>query len=82
MGSKALLAIVLLLLSLVWYFYLGPRQVSPPKQKHATVTQPQTPSAPAVPLSKLLTGPSLATEKTWSISNALYRMKIVAHGAR
>jgi YidC/Oxa1 family membrane protein insertase len=86
MDSKALLAIVLsVLLWLVWYRFFAPTQTPAPQQKQPQVTatpQPQAPPpsasvAPAPPL-KL----DLSTQKTWSISDSLYSMKIIAQGAR
>jgi YidC/Oxa1 family membrane protein insertase len=85
MDSKALLAIVLsFLLFLAWHFYFGPVQTPPPQQKQAspTTTQPQTlPPPTALPLApppKV----DLSAQKTWSIGDSLYRMKIIAQGAR
>src|SRR5208337_1259995 len=85
MDSKALLAIVLsFLLFLAWHFYFGPAQTPPPQQKQAspTTTQPQTlPPPAALPLApppKV----DLSAQKTWSIGDSLYRMKIIAQGAR
>jgi YidC/Oxa1 family membrane protein insertase len=86
MDSKALLAIVLsVLLWLVWYRFFGPTQTPAPQQKQAaatTTTQPQaapppTSVSPAPPL-KL----DLSTQKIWSIGDSLYKMKIIAQGAR
>jgi len=85
MDSKALLAIVLsFLLFLAWHFYFGPAQPPPPQQKQAatTTTQPQTMPPPAVlppaPPPKV----DLSAQKTWSIGDSLFRMKIIAQGAR
>ncbi len=87
MDSKALLAIVLsFLLFLVWHFYFGPTQTPAPRQEQAatTPTQPQTPPpAPAAPLPQAPPPKvDLSAQKTWSIMDSLYRMKIIAQGAR
>jgi YidC/Oxa1 family membrane protein insertase len=86
MDSKALLAIVLsFLLFLAWHFYFGPSQTPPPQQKQATTT-PTQPPAPLPPSAPLSTAPpptvDLSTQKTWSIGDSLYRLKIIAQGAR
>ncbi|MGA3116493.1 MAG: membrane protein insertase YidC [Syntrophobacteraceae bacterium] len=85
MDSKALLAIVLsFLLFLAWHFYFGPAQTPPPQQKQATppTTQPQTLPSPAslppAPPPKV----DLSAQKTWTIGDSLYSMKIIAQGAR
>jgi YidC/Oxa1 family membrane protein insertase len=87
MDSKALLAIVLsFLLFLAWHFYFGPPQTHPPQQQQATPTtpqpQPQTPQPQATfsppPPPKV----DLSTQKTWSIGDSLYNMKIISQGAR
>ena len=90
MDSKALLAIVLsFLLFLAWHFYFGPTQTHPPQQKQATPTTPQppTPSLRRRNLRphfrrRLLPKVDLSTQKTWSIGDSLYRMKIISQGAR
>jgi len=86
MDSKALLAIVLsFLLFLAWHFYFGPTQAPPPQQRQAGTTATQPPAAPP-PVAPLSTPPppkpDLSTQKTWSIGDSLYRMKIIAQGAR
>ncbi len=88
MDSKALLAIVLsFLLFLAWHFYFGPPQTRPPQQQQATPTtpqpQPQTPQ-PQATFSPPPPPPTvdLSTQKTWSIGDSLYRMKIISQGAR
>lgn len=85
MDSKALLAIVLsFLLFLAWHFYFGPTQLPPPQQKQAapTTTQPQTMPPPAALSPVLPPKVDLLTQKTWSIGDSLFRMKIIAQGAR
>ena len=90
MDSKALLAIVLsFLLFLAWHFYFGPTQTHPPQQKEATTTSPQPPtSQPPTSQPPAAFSPppppkvDLSTQKTWSIGDSLYRMKIIAQGAR
>jgi YidC/Oxa1 family membrane protein insertase len=84
MDSKALLAIVLsFLLFLVWHFYFGPVQ-TPPQQKQATptTTQPQTLPSPASLPPAPPPKADLSAQKTWAIGDSLYRMKIIAQGAR
>jgi len=85
MDSKALLAIVLsFLLFLAWHFYFGPTQLPPPQQKQAatTATQPQTmPPQAALPPAPP-PAVDLSAQKTWSIADSLFRMKIIAQGAR
>ncbi len=85
MDSKALLAIVLsFLLFLAWHFYFGPTQTPPPQQRQATpsTTQPQTlPSLASVPPAPPLKV-DLSAQKTWTIGDSLYTMKIIAQGAR
>lgn len=86
MDSKALLAIVLsVLLFFVWRFYFAPQQF-PTQQQQQSVTTTTTP-APAAPPQAALAPPAvprvdLATQKTWSIGDQLYKMKIIAQGAR
>ena len=87
MDSKAILAIVLsLLLFLVWQHYLAPQQLNPPRQQQQAATKPTAPRAPAPPSAAfaLPTAPRVnpATQKTWSIGDKLYKMKIIAQGAR
>ncbi len=89
MDSKALLAIVLsFLLFLAWHFYFGPMQPHPPQQQQPTTATPQ-PQAPPPPAALSTSPPpppppkvDLATQKTWSIGDSLYKMKIIAQGAR
>jgi YidC/Oxa1 family membrane protein insertase len=83
MDSRALLAIALsFLLFLAWHFYFGPTQLPQPQQKQAatTTTQPQTPQAALPPV--LPSKVDLLTQKTWTIGDSLYSMKIIAQGAR
>src|ERR1039458_8335215 len=85
MDSKALLAIVAsFLLFLAWNFYFGPSKTHPPLQQQATTTtpQPQTPPPPAALSPPPPPKVDLTTQKTWSIGDSLYRMKIIAQGAR
>ena len=86
MDSKALLAIVLsFLLFLAWHFYFGPTQTHPPQQQQqapATTPQPQTPQSPATPAPPPPPKVDLSTQKTWSIGDSLYKMKIISQGAR
>jgi YidC/Oxa1 family membrane protein insertase len=85
MDSKALLAIVLsVLLWLVWYRFLAPTQAPAPQQKQAstTTTQPQPPPPPASFTPTLPSKPDISTQKTWTINDPVYRMKIIAQGAR
>jgi YidC/Oxa1 family membrane protein insertase len=92
MDSKALLAIVLsFLLFLAWNYYFAPKQPHPPQQKQAatttTTTQPQAPQIPAAP-SPAPPSPApspkvdLSAQKSWSIGDTFYKMKIIAQGAR
>jgi YidC/Oxa1 family membrane protein insertase len=96
MDSKALLAIVLsFLIFLLWHFYFAPEQT--PQQKRTpgatTTTQPQTapqpapaPVSPAPPPPAAVSPPppavDLSSQKTWSISDSVFKMKIIAQGAR
>ena len=89
MDSKAFLAIVLsLLLFLLWHLYYGPTQTTQPEKKEAvqgsTTTLPKTAQAPAP--AELPPAPQpqldLSAQKTWSVSDSLYQMKIIAQGAR
>src|SRR5271157_1442886 len=85
MDSKALLAIVLsFLLFLAWHFYFAPTQTPPSQQKQAanTTTQPQTLPPPAALSPVLPPKVDFSAQKTWSIMDSLYRMKIIAQGAR
>ncbi|MGA2026989.1 MAG: membrane protein insertase YidC [Syntrophobacteraceae bacterium] len=85
MDSKALLAIVLsFLLFLAWHFYFGPTQTPPPQQKQpaTTATQPQTMPPPAALAPAQPPKVDLSAQKTWSIGDSLFRMKIIAQGAR
>jgi YidC/Oxa1 family membrane protein insertase len=93
MDSKALLAIVLsFLIFLAWHFYFGPQQTPQQKGAVTTTTGPQ-PAAPQPTPSPLPPPPAavtpapppamdLSSQKSWSISDSLYRMKIIAQGAR
>ncbi len=86
MDSKTLLAIVLsFLLFLAWNFYFGPKQPHPSQQQQTTTTtttQPQTPALPAAPSPALPPKVNISEQKTWSIGDSLYKMKIIAQGAR
>jgi len=85
MDSKALLAIVLsFLLFLAWHFYFAPTQTPLPQQKEAatTTTQPQTLPPPAALSPVLPPKVDFSTQKMWSIGDSLYKMKIIAQGAR
>ncbi|MCE5334623.1 MAG: membrane protein insertase YidC [Desulfobacteraceae bacterium] len=91
MDSKALLAIVLsLLLFLAWQVYYGPSQTTQPEKKETTQTappaSPQSPQSPQLPTTALPSAPpapvNLSAQKTWTISDSLYKMNIVAQGAR
>ncbi|MDA8308055.1 MAG: membrane protein insertase YidC [Deltaproteobacteria bacterium] len=85
MDSKALLAIVFsVLLFFLWQHYLAPPPI-PIQQKKSTTTAsaPQAPPPPPASLG-LPTVPkvNLAAQKTWSIGDKLYNMKIISQGAR
>ena len=86
MDSKALLAIVLsLLLFLAWNLYFGPKQPPQSQEKQASTPATQPPTAPPPPAALSPAPPprvDLSTQKTWSIGDSLYRMKIIAQGAR
>ena len=85
MDSKALLAIVLsFLLFLAWHFYFAPKQAPPLQEKQAatTTTQPQAPPSPAVLSPALPPKVDFSTQKTWSIGDSLFRMKVIVQGAR
>ncbi|MHC1725599.1 MAG: membrane protein insertase YidC [Syntrophobacteraceae bacterium] len=85
MDSKALLAIVLsLLLFLLWHFFYGPVATPPPppqKQEAVQGTQPKT-STPSVLPPVARPQIDLSAQKTWSIGDSLYKMEIIAQGAR
>ena len=86
MDSRALLAIVLsVLLWLVWYRFFAPPQAPPPQPKQAATTAPTQPQAQPPPAS-VTPAPTLkldlSTQKTWSIGDSVFRMKIIAQGAR
>ena len=86
MDSKALLAIVLsFLLFLAWQFLFRPQAASSFPTTTATTTtttQPQAPALPAAPSPALPPKVNLSDQKTWSIGDSLYKMKIIAQGAR
>ncbi len=90
MDSKALLAIVLsFLLFLAWHFYFAPTMPVPQQKTAATTTTTEPPTTPApvpapAPSATLSPAPApdLSTQKSWSISNLLYGMRIIAQGAR
>ncbi len=84
MDSKALLAIVLsFLLFLAWHSYFGPMQTPPPQQKQDATTTTET--RKVLPQEELPPAPppeDLSAQQTWSIRDSLYRVKIIAQGAR
>lgn len=88
MDFKALLAIVLsFLLFLAWHFYFAPTMPVPQQRTAATTTtEPPTPPAPISSPAALTAAPppaqDFSTQKSWSISNLLYKMKIISQGAR
>ena len=90
MDSKALLAIVLsVLLFLGWRYYLAPlapQQFPVAQQQQQPATAPHAPGAPAPPSAALAPASTpeinLAKQKTWSIGDKLYNMKIISQGAR
>ncbi|MGC8494031.1 MAG: membrane protein insertase YidC [Syntrophobacteraceae bacterium] len=85
MDSKALLAIVFsVLLFFLWQHYFAP-PIAPPGQHitTTTTTAPKTAPSPPVALSApTLPKADLSKQKTWSIGDSLYNMKIIAQGAR
>jgi YidC/Oxa1 family membrane protein insertase len=89
MDSKALLAIVLsFLIFLVWHLYFAPQQT--PQQKRPATTAPESqpapqPAPPPPPVAVSPTPPpaaDLSAQKTWTIIDTLFKMKIIAQGAR
>ncbi|MGC9196134.1 MAG: membrane protein insertase YidC [Syntrophobacteraceae bacterium] len=86
MDSKAFLAIVLsLLLFFVWRYYFAPPELTHMAQQQTSTTK-STPEEAAPPQGALSPPPvakvNLATLKSWSIGDKLYRMKIISQGAR
>ncbi|MDR3569318.1 MAG: membrane protein insertase YidC [Syntrophobacteraceae bacterium] len=86
MDSKAFLAIVLsVLLFLAWQHYFAPHQIPTTRQEQlaTTSTAPRSPEAPPAALAPPVAPEvNLAKQKTWSIGDKLYRLKIIAQGAR
>jgi YidC/Oxa1 family membrane protein insertase len=91
MDSKVLLAIVLsFLVFLFWNLYFAPKlPQQQQKQAATTTTQPQSapqptppPPPPAAVSPALPPAVDVSTQKTWTISDPLYIMKIIAQGAR
>ncbi len=86
MDSKALLAIVLsFLLFLAWHFYFAPKHASPTPGKTGRHHYDSTPSARRPrPCFHRRSPPKVdfSTQKTWSIGDSLFRMKVIAQGAR
>ena len=85
MDSKALLAIVLsFLLFLAWHFYFGPNRLphSSKNRPPPLRLSPRAPPSPAVLSPAPPPKVDLSTQKTWSIGDSLYRMKIIVQGAR
>ncbi|MDR3557384.1 MAG: membrane protein insertase YidC [Syntrophobacteraceae bacterium] len=87
MDSKAVLAIVLsVLLFLVWQHFAPPLPHPVQQQQQQSSTGTTAPAAVTPPKAdiSLPTVPkvNLAAQKTWSIGDKLYRMKIIAQGAR
>ena len=90
MDRNAFLAIALsFVLFLLWHLYFQPAQMTQTGKKEApqgsTTTVPKTMPAP-VPENLLpQTSPppiDLSAQKTWSVGDSLYKMEIVAQGAR
>jgi YidC/Oxa1 family membrane protein insertase len=88
MDNKAFLAIALsFMLFLLWHLYFGPVQTPPTEKKEApqgtSTTVPKTTPAPAPELPKAEPPKvDLSAQKTWSVGDSLYKMEIVAQGAR
>jgi YidC/Oxa1 family membrane protein insertase len=90
MDKNAFLAIALsFILFLLWHFYFGPTPTKQMEKKEApqgsTTTAPTTAPAP-IPENLLPQAPppkvDLSAQKTWSVGDSLYKMDIVAQGAR
>ncbi len=89
MDSKAFLAIALsFALFLLWQFYFAPAQPPQTERKQATQQGETAPKTAPAPVPQGILPPAdqpkvdLATLKTWTIGDSLFKMQVVEQGAR
>lgn len=91
MDTKAFIAIALsFVLFLLWHLYFAPVQTTPPpenKTAASSTTTTTTAPKPVTPLpAELPPAPrarvDLSAQKTWTIGDSLYKLELIAQGAR